>query len=82
MNPLAIAKEVAEASGATIQAEDLEYFIWECTGWPAFFDGDPETVFRAQLKKAFDSVREKQERQALLAATPTVWERLLDDRDD
>jgi hypothetical protein len=82
MNAIAIAKEVAAACGVDIEHNDLEYYIWECTGWPSFFDGDPETTFRAQLKTAFDAVREAQAKQAILDVTPTIWDRLLDTSDD
>lgn len=29
----------------------LGWLMWEKTGWPSFFDGDPETVFREQIRE-------------------------------
>lgn len=31
--------------------EEADSILWEFTGWPGFFDGDPETVLREQLGK-------------------------------
>jgi hypothetical protein len=46
---LAIAREVL---GPDLTDGEVEYVMFERTGWPSFFDGDPETTFRAQLAAA------------------------------
>ncbi len=52
MDGLTIAREVANKLDLIITDEQLEGLMWEETGWPAFFAGDPETVFRQQMLDA------------------------------
>ena len=52
MNGLAIAREVADEIGVEATDDLLGVIMWEFTGWPSFFDGDPETVFRQQVAAA------------------------------
>lgn len=30
---------------------DMNVVLWEFTGWPCFWDGDPETCLRRQLEE-------------------------------
>ncbi|KKM76522.1 hypothetical protein LCGC14_1379380 [marine sediment metagenome] len=52
MNGLAIAREVADEMDIKASDEYLGWLMWNETGWPAFFRGDPETVYRAQIRAA------------------------------
>ena len=52
MNGLAIAQEIASQLVSPRSDEELEWLMWNQTGWPSFFDGDPETIFRQQLRTA------------------------------
>lgn len=52
MNGLAIAREVAEDLELDRPDDFLGWVMWNETGWPSFFDGDPETVFRKQIRDA------------------------------
>ena len=52
MNGLAIAREIADELDLDVPDDYLGWVMWEETGWPSFFDGDPETVFRQQLRVA------------------------------
>jgi hypothetical protein len=35
----------------------IEWALWEHTGYPSFFQGDPETVLREQLRAFRDNTR-------------------------
>lgn len=37
--------------------EFQEAVLWECTGWPAFWRGDPEDCLRMQLAVVADALR-------------------------
>ncbi len=52
MSGLAIAQEIAKKLDCPATNEELEWLMWNQTGWPSFFDGDPETIFRQQLRVA------------------------------
>jgi hypothetical protein len=52
MNGLAIARKVADELHLTISDELLEWIMWNETGWPSFFVGDPETIFQQQIRTA------------------------------
>jgi hypothetical protein len=52
VNGLAIAQEVAKELDLSLNDELLEWLMWNETGWPSFFDGDPETVYRRQIRSA------------------------------
>jgi len=47
MKPIQIAKEIL----GDLSDDILEFIIWEYTGYPSFFDGNPEECFRAQLRE-------------------------------
>jgi hypothetical protein len=38
-----------EVFGPEVPDAVIEWALWEHTGYPSFFDGDPEEVLRAQL---------------------------------
>ena len=61
MNGLAIAQEVAKELDLSIDDEHLGWVMWNETGWPSFFDGDPEMVFRQQLRVALGITTEDDE---------------------
>ncbi len=52
MNGLVIAREIAKELDCPATDEELEWLMWNQTGWPSFFDGDPEKTYREQLRKA------------------------------
>ena len=82
MNGLAIAQEEATKLEVVLDDAALDYILWEETGWPAFFEGDPEVTLRKQLQTALIPVaeRQKKRRRAELHETlPTSWERLGED---
>jgi hypothetical protein len=47
--------EIAREYFPNISDTDLDCIIWGKTGFPCFFDGDPETVFRQQLAEYADA---------------------------
>jgi hypothetical protein len=51
MNGLAIAREIADELDVEATDEYLGWLMWNETGWPAFFEGDPETAYRQQMRK-------------------------------
>lgn len=50
MNAQAIAREYFPGADERL----INYVLWNCTGFPSFWDGDPETVLRQQLQAAKD----------------------------
>ena len=60
LTPRTFARRIAHQEGIKpISNADLEYFIWERTGWPAFWDGpDPLECFERQLRTAFREARQ------------------------
>jgi hypothetical protein len=51
MNPLDIAYEIFSELERNKENDDaLWSIIYQWTGFPSFFDGDPETCFRQQLQ--------------------------------
>lgn len=50
-HPLEIVRDVFP----DVNDEEAECILWERTGWPAFWDGDPETVLRRQLQELKDA---------------------------
>jgi hypothetical protein len=78
MNAIEIAREEAAKANVKLDESALEYIIWEETGWPAFFDGDPETCFREQLRKVLEPIG-AQQRAALQESLPTRLERIRDE---
>jgi len=53
MTAIEFAKEEAFKAGLVISDECTEWVIWEHTGFPCFFTGDPIERFRQQLSEAF-----------------------------
>ena len=52
MNGLVIAREVADELHLKVDDGILGWMMWNETGWPAFFNGDPETTYRKQIRVA------------------------------
>ena len=50
-----VVKSVAQEFDRTVTDADIDYILWEHTGFPAFFDGDPEECVRRQVKEYFES---------------------------
>ena len=54
-SPLQIAREIfPEVPKGKKGDNSLGYIIWNFTGYPSFWDGDPETCFRRQLQEYHD----------------------------
>lgn len=49
---VAIVKDEATKSGVTWDDDCAHFVLWELTGWPAFFIGDPKTEIRRQVREA------------------------------
>lgn len=48
------ARRIAHQEGVkSISNHDLDFIIWEKTGFPCFWQGDPLTCFEQQLREAF-----------------------------
>lgn len=45
-------EDVARQYFPNVNIHILHDIIWEYTGFPSFWSGDPETCFRKQLKEA------------------------------
>ena len=59
INYLATARRVAHEEGINPVTRDmLRYVIWEKTGYPSFFSGDPRETFVAQARAAFRDIAE------------------------
>lgn len=56
MTFLEIAREVFADHPLATSDVELENILWEHTGFPGFFDGDPETVCRKQLQAHRDQI--------------------------
>lgn len=41
-----------------ISDQKADAILWEFTGWPCFWNGDPEECMRKQLQESADEVRE------------------------
>ncbi len=53
--PMQIAREIfPEVKRGKKGNHYLGYIIWNFTGYPQFWDGDPETCFRRQLQEYHD----------------------------
>ena len=61
MSVLEIAREEAAKAGITIDDSTLDYLIWNETGFPSFWIGDPETCLREQLQAALIRIKTSQE---------------------
>ena len=50
-----LVREVADQYGHVppLSDEECMYILWEWTGFPGFFHGDPETCCREQLHEYF-----------------------------
>lgn len=53
MNWIELVQETAKEFDIKLTSSEADYILWEETGFPAFFDGDPETCCREQLRKFF-----------------------------
>lgn len=53
---LDLAIDTAAEFGLTIIPEHADYVLWEHTGFPGFFCGDPEVALRRQLAAHFIGV--------------------------
>lgn len=53
---LDLAKEVGKEFGKTLNDKQADYMLWEHTGFPSFFSGDPIEQCREQLRAAFRRV--------------------------
>lgn len=42
-------QSVGRAVGVELTDDEADYILWEETGFPCFFDGDPVTVLRQQV---------------------------------
>jgi hypothetical protein len=45
----------------TAKDDELDFILWDKTGWPAFWNGDPETCLREQLAKLAKATKLKRE---------------------
>lgn len=50
----AIVRSVALGRGRTVTPDDINYILWEHTGFPGFFVGDPVTECARQVGEFFD----------------------------
>ena len=54
MKVLSFARKIAHEEGVRPASDAmLDYVIWEYTGYPSFWDGDPVRCFERQLREAF-----------------------------
>ncbi len=52
-----LARSVAWEFGIDLSFEDADYVLWEHTGFPSFFHGDPIESCTAQLREFFAGVK-------------------------
>lgn len=53
---LDLAKDVGREFGITLDDKQADYMLWNHTGFPSFWKGDPIEECRAQLRAAFKRV--------------------------
>lgn len=51
-----LARGVAEEFGLILSDDEVDYALWEHTGYPSFWQGDPAECCKAQLREHFGSV--------------------------
>lgn len=51
-----LAKDVGKEFGKTLTNDQADYLLWNHTGFPSFWKGDPVEECRAQLRSAFKRV--------------------------
>lgn len=52
-----IVTEEAANKGVTVPENMIEVIIYEATGYPCFWTGDPEECFRKQLSEFFEKAK-------------------------
>jgi hypothetical protein len=57
MNPLDIIREEGKKLGVKVSENDADNILWSCTGWPAFWNDDPEVCIRRDAKEYLESVK-------------------------
>lgn len=56
MTTIELARKIATEHGCSeLSDADLDYIIWEYTGYPSFWVGDPATCFESQLRGYFSA---------------------------
>ena len=51
MTWLEVCKDEAKKAGVELTDKQADTVLWEFTGFPSFFDGDPEECVRRQVRE-------------------------------
>ena len=51
-----LTRDVAREFGLTLSDDEVDYALWEHTGFPYFWQGDPVECCTAQLREHFASI--------------------------
>lgn len=53
MTGIELVQQIAKEHGTTVNKDTADMILWEHTGFPAFFMGDPEVELRNQIHEYF-----------------------------
>ena len=59
MTWIELVRDEAKKLKRTVTDEQADYILWEHTGFPEFWQGDPETCCREQVREFFESEKPK-----------------------